>query len=517
MRARRKAAGRSPGASSPTSTPRRRAARRAASRPGTAWRCSSRPGADLTAVVYACWRIGAVVVVADAGLGARGLARALRGAWPPHVIAITEAWSPLARCASAVSASRRAAVGQREPRCSVPADPGRHRRARPGQAAARRPGPDDEAAVVFTSGSTGPAKGVVYRHRQVEATRDALLAHYTITPSDRLVAAFAPLAVLGPALGIASAIPDMDVTAPAHPRRARLADAVRAVGGTLVWASPGALRERGRHRGRRSTTTSAPTLGSVRLLLGAGAPVPAALLHAGARLCPTAEVHTPYGMTEVLPVTDIDLTGSRDRRRRATGDGVCVGRPVPGVRVAVSAARRDGVPHGDRSDHRGRHRRDRGVGAVGARSATTGCGPRSRARPASRGWHRTGDVGHLDAEGRLWVGGRLAHVVDHGRRPGDPGRASSRRVEAVIGSSGRGLRRRRARPGRRSWSWSWCPSGLGAGTRAGRSCRRDGRPGGRRSAGRRGPGAQRAAGRHPAQLQDRPGRAGPLGRRTRLS
>ena len=46
------------------------------------------PGADLAAAVYACWRIGAVIVVADAGFGVRGLARALRGAWPEHVIAI---------------------------------------------------------------------------------------------------------------------------------------------------------------------------------------------------------------------------------------------------------------------------------------------------------------------------------------------------------------------------------------------------------------------------------------------
>jgi len=27
------------------------------------------------------------------------------------------------------------------------------------------------------------------------------------------------------------------------------------------------------------------------------------------------------------------------------------------------------------------------------------------------GWHRTGDVGHIDEAGRLWVGGRLGHVI----------------------------------------------------------------------------------------------------------
>ena len=138
---------------------------------------------------------------------ARHPPRAARGRPAPHH-RDPEGDGPRARAAAAGSAHRRRRSCRRS-RAS-------ERRTRCPSAAVS---PDDEAVVAFTSGSTGPAKGVVYRHRQVERTRDTLREHYAITSSDALVAAFAPWAVLGPALGIASSIPDMDLTSPAHPHR----------------------------------------------------------------------------------------------------------------------------------------------------------------------------------------------------------------------------------------------------------------------------------------------------------
>ncbi len=231
------------------------------------------PGADLATAVYACWRVGAVVVVADAGLGARGLARALRGAWPQHLIAVDRGL--LAARALRIG-GRRYAAGSLSParaRLLGAAETlsGLTERGR-GKPLPEPPGPEDEAAVVFTSGATGPAKGVVYRHRQVEANRDALHRLYALTPEDRIVAAFAPFALYGPAMGIASAVPDMDVTSPATLTAARLADAALAVDATLVWASPASLRNvvatQGELDGRQRAA-----LGAVRLLMSAGAPV----------------------------------------------------------------------------------------------------------------------------------------------------------------------------------------------------------------------------------------------------
>ncbi len=371
------------------------------------------PGADLAAALYACWRIGAVIVVADAGLGVRGLARALRGAWPDHVIAVERG----------LIAARVLRIGGRM-FAAGPVTTARARRlgaettlaelARRGRAAGvlpEPPGPEDPAAVVFTSGATGPAKGVAYRHRQIEANRDALIRLYGIGPDDRLVAAFAPFALYGPAMGIASAVPDMDVTRPGSLTATHLADAAAAVGATLVWASPASLRNVV-STGSDLDQTGRAALGHVRLLMSAGAPVPRTLLHQVLELMPAAEAHTPYGMTEVLPVADIDLVGLD---KAGDANGVCVGRPVDGAVVRISALDASGAATGSlsgRADVTG----EVVVRAPWAKDHYDRLWATESASTRDGDWHRTGDVGRLDHDGRLWIEGRLAHVVttDHG-------------------------------------------------------------------------------------------------------
>ena len=204
------------------------------------------PGPDLTAAAHACWRAGASVVVADPGLGAAGLARALRGAHPAHVVG---ALPGLALAAALGVPGSRIAAGPVPPglRRTLGSPVGLAELARRGRALldAGTPlpaeaGPDDEAAVLFTSGATGPAKGVVYRHRQAGAQLAALRGAYGITGDDRLVAAFPPFALYGPALGIPSAVPA--VRKPGALTAAALADAAAAVDATMIFASPAALR-----------------------------------------------------------------------------------------------------------------------------------------------------------------------------------------------------------------------------------------------------------------------------------
>jgi acyl-coenzyme A synthetase/AMP-(fatty) acid ligase len=382
------------------------------------------PGADLTAAVYACWRVGAVIVVADAGLGPHGMARALRGAWPQHLIAVDRGL--VAARALRIGGRRFAAGSMSQARsrllgaeCTLPAlaARGRDRRQRSGgdPVLPGPPGPDDHAAVVFTSGATGPAKGVVYRHRQVEANRDALVALYSLTSADRLVAAFAPFALYGPAMGIASAVPDIDVTKPGELDASRLADAVRAVRATLVWAAPASLQNVVDTSGALDVAQR-DALSTVRLLISAGAPVPAQLLREVLALMPSAEAHTPYGMTEVLPVADIDLVGLD---AAGPGEGICVGRPVPGAVVSISGLDSSGEATGAPTGEPG----VTGEILVSAPWAQDGYdrlwATQSRAS-RDLGRHRTGDVGHLDDAGRLWVEGRLAHVVTTAAGPVTP-------------------------------------------------------------------------------------------------
>jgi len=260
--------------------------------------------------------------------------------------------------------------------------------------------------VLFTSGSTGPAKGVVYTQRGLAAMRDAVATAYGISPDRPFVAAFAPFALLGPALGATSASPDMDVTAPRTLSAAALAAAVRAVDGSVVFASPAAVVGLLETAGDLDDDDRA-ALAGVGTLLSAGAPVPSELLLAARELLPAAALHTPYGMTEMLPVTDVELT-----QILAAGDGpgVCVGRPVAGAAVSVSALDETGAATGEPSTAPGVLGEILVGGAhLKARYDRLWFTQDASARDA--GWHRTGDVGRLDPEGRLWVEGRLAHVV----------------------------------------------------------------------------------------------------------
>jgi acyl-CoA synthetase (AMP-forming)/AMP-acid ligase II len=263
--------------------------------------------------------------------------------------------------------------------------------------------------VVFTSGATGPAKGVRYTHGQLCAQRDALHRQYGITADDRYVAAFAPFAVFGPALGMVTGLADMDVTAPATLTAQALDDACRRIGATMVFASPAALANV-----IRTADGALPALASVRLVMSAGAPVPIATLRNMQRLCPSAVLCTPYGMTEVLPVADVTLA---DRELVGAGRGVCVGRPVAGCDVRIvelggggSATALDALAPGR-------------TGEVIVHAAWMSDGydrlwhTQQAARPTehlgdgTRTWHRTGDVGHLDADGNLWIEGRVQHVI----------------------------------------------------------------------------------------------------------
>lgn len=374
------------------------------------------PGADLVACVYACWSIGAAVVVADRGLGVGGMRRAIRGAAPDHVIAIGPGLAitrdldiPGARIvAGSATRARRRLLGVDATLLEV-AQQGQRLRARGAdQATLPVTADDDLALIAFTSGSTGPAKGVAYTRARVAALVDAIAQAYAIDPDrDALIAAFAPWAVLGPALAIPSAIPDMDVTDPSTLTMDTFTDAADAVNGTIAWTSPTGIRAL---LDTAAATSRRPR--DLRLLMVAGAPTSVDVLDAMSRELPETHIATPYGMTEALPLTQVDLAELRDA---GAGPGVLVGTPLSGVDVRIAALDAHGQPAATPTD-------DIDVtGEIVVRAPWMKQSYDRRwaiqQRTGSTGWHRTGDVGRLDSRGRLWVEGRLAHVIT---TPGGP-------------------------------------------------------------------------------------------------
>ena len=376
------------------------------------------PGVDLALAVYACWRAGIALVLVDSGLGRKGMQQALLSANPAWLIGIDKALIAAKLLGwPGQRISVKSAAGARKKLLGVYTDLKSLMELGKDQPVLTWPAPDTIAALVFTSGSTGPSKGVVYKHRQVQAQRDTLMKLYDIKANDRLVAAFAPFALYGPTMGITSMVPDMDVTRPATLAASALAEAVDRINATHVFASPAALVNI-----VATTKTVAKkhvdALEAVRIVLSAGAPVRTALLEATGGLFTNASLHTPYGMTEVLPVADISLgelkaleeVADADSTQRSGGAGVCVGHPVSGVQIMIDPLGDDGIPCGFcstepevlgeiiiRAAHI-RHKYDRLWHTHYLASIPEGV-------------HRSGDIGQLDSAGRLWVGGRLQHVI----------------------------------------------------------------------------------------------------------
>lgn len=362
------------------------------------------PGINLSALLYACWKIGAIPVLIDAGLGRSGMSKAIRSAKPDYLVGDRRAIfaARLLRWpGTRISVKKLSKVEQILLRCksSLPS----FLSLTPTQLP-RLPKRDDQAAIVFTSGATGPSKGVRYTHRQLESQRDALMELYEITSADRLVAAFAPFALYGPAMGIPSIVPNMDVSAPGTLTAAHLIKAVQAIDASLVFASPAAIAN--------VISTSSElceneleTLGNVRLVLCAGAPVRPQLMKDFLSLTPNAKGYSPYGMTEVLPATNVGVS-----EMKASIKGVNVGKPAPGVEIAISPLDQKGISVEKPTSEINI------VGEVKIRSSHTFDGYNQlwhtdALSRSSDNWHASGDIGSLDQNGDLWIGGRLIHVI----------------------------------------------------------------------------------------------------------
>ena len=379
------------------------------------------PSLDFFALTFALFKLGAVPVLIDPGIGLRGLGAGLGQAEPEAFIGILKAHLARAVLGWAGKSLRvKVTVGGPAILGGVTLDYVRRRGGSGGSFAIAAPAPGDLAAILFTSGSTGPSKGVVYTHEFFSAQVGHIRRLYDIQPGEIDLPTFPLFALFGPALGMTAIIPDMDPTRPGRVDPSKLLEAIENFGITNMFGSPAVINRLGRYGEERGIKL--PTL---RRVISAGAPVPAkALARFAAMLSPGVQVFTPYGATECLPVSSIgsDEVLGETRRQTDLGKGVCVGRPVPGLTAKVIRITDDPIPAW--SDSLELPSGEIGEIAVQGLHVTREYFRHPDATalakipdPAGGGvYHRMGDVGYVDDRGRIWFCGRKSHrvVTEHG-------------------------------------------------------------------------------------------------------
>ena len=374
-----------------------------------------RPSIELFALMLALFKVGAVPVLIDPGIGLRRLGRCLDEAEPDAFIGI-----PAAQAARiALGWARRTlhitvTVGRRYPGSGPSLAALRKLGETKGAYATAEMDDEDEAAILFTSGSTGPPKGVSYRHGNFAAQIEAIRGLGPIAHGEVDLPTFPPFALFDPALGMTAVIPDMDPTRPGDVDPRRIIGAAESFGATSLFGSPALLDTVGRYGAAHKVK-----LTTLRRVVSAGAPVSAEVMERFLSILPDgAEVLTPYGATECLPVSCISSHEvlAETAERTNAGAGICVGAPVPSIDARIIAIEDKPIESWDTV-------RELATGEIGE---ITVRGPQATAayynRPEATAlakindpqggfWHRMGDVGYLDERGRLWYCGRKADRV----------------------------------------------------------------------------------------------------------
>ena len=382
-------------------------------RKGTRTVLMVQPSLEYFALTFALFKVGAIPVMIDPGIGIKNLGKCLEEAEPEafignpkaHTVRILLGWGKKT-IRILVTVGTKVGWGGLRLKDLV----------RPGAYGMARPKADDMAAILFTSGSTGIPKGAVYTHGIFDNQVRLLSTVYGIKPGEKDLATFPLFALFGPALGMAAIIPDMDASRPAQADPSKIIQAIKDFNATNMFASPALINKVGRYGAQHNVK-----LPSIRRVISAGAPARAEDVERFSRmLSPGVEIFTPYGATEALPVSNIGSKEILEETRKLTekGKGNCVGRSVHGIELGIIKITDEPIeawsedlllPSGE-------------IGEIVVKGpiVTQKYYNRQEATKlakipdAKNGgfYHRMGDVGYKDESGRVWFCGRKSHRVE---------------------------------------------------------------------------------------------------------
>lgn len=367
-----------------------------------------RPSMEFVCLTFALFTVGAVVILIDPGMGYKNLLRCIASVRPDVLVGIDKAiWFSriFRRPFASVRCRLRVGCGLLGARGGLQPDPG-------GEVAGFVANASDLAAIIFTTGSTGPPKGVEYTHGIFHTQLRLIRDFFGIGEGDIDQPGFPLFGLFATALGAQAVIPDMDPTRPAQVDPAKFVKTIIRHQVTYSFGSPAIWNVVSGYCLAQGITLP------VRQVLMAGAPVSGALVERVQHILPPeANIYTPYGATESLPVAAIEGREIVEQTWPLTrlGHGACVGRALPEMELKIIEAVEGminawteicEVPVNT-------------IGEIVVRGpvvtrAYAGNEAETRLAKIADGqgfWHRMGDMGYLDEHGRLWFCGRKAHRV----------------------------------------------------------------------------------------------------------
>ncbi len=370
-----------------------------------------RPSVDFICLTLALFKIGSPIVLIDPGMGYKNLLRCIARVGPKYLVAVPKAvlFSKIFSrpfktvektfcCGNSFGLLGLNILKHNGTGVDYPV---------------YEPNTTDLAAIIFTTGSTGPPKGVCYEHSIFSAQLRLIKEYYAIGSGDVDQPGFPLFALFSAALGACAVIPDMDPTKPARVNPKKFVASIRKYRVTYSFGSPAIWNVVSRY-----CLDHGIVLHSLRKVLMAGAPVPCELLQRVQDILPAdAETFTPYGATESLPIVSIEgreVVGKTWQQSRK-GRGTCVGRPLPGIEIKIIHI--SDAPCGELTADM--LAADGEIGEILVRGDVVTkayCNNPEETRLAkipdgATFWHRMGDVGYVDQAQRLWFCGRRAHRV----------------------------------------------------------------------------------------------------------
>lgn len=365
-----------------------------------------KPGLELILITFALFKLGAIPVVIDPGMGIKNLIKCIKSAQPSALIGI-----PFSQIISHLFFNTFSCLKKRiwiKKNFT-------HKISKfenlPFKVVDSKS--DDLAAILFTSGSTGPPKGVCYEHGMFEAQVNLLRKHYKIEEGEVDLPMLPIFALFNPALGMTTVIPEINPSRPATVDPYKIVTAIKQNNITNSFGSPTLWKIIAKYCEEKNVT-----LPSLKRILMAGAPVPPDLIRRYKKIIPNGKVHSPYGATEALPITSISGNEVLNSTAELTvaGQGTCVGHTFPHIEVKIIAI--DDNPIRNYSTDL---ELDNGqVGEIIVKGPVVTkeyynlpeATHNSKIKDGNTFWHRMGDLGYLDNENRLWFCGRMAERVD---------------------------------------------------------------------------------------------------------